>query len=79
MTVVQITGFVARRIRCYLTPGQEVKRGDRYGMIYFGSKVDIFVPPDTTIKVSKRDRVRGGITVIGQKHSRHDTNKIPTP
>ena len=79
MTVVQITGFVARRIRCYLTPGQKVRRGDRYGMIYFGSRVDIFVPPDTIIKVNKGDRVRGGITVIGQKHNRHDTNKISTP
>ena len=68
LTVVQITGFVARRIKCYLTPGQKVKRGERYGMIYFGSRVDIFVPPDTTIKVSKGDRVRGGITVIAQKN-----------
>ena len=77
MTVVQITGFVARRIKCYLTPGQKVRRGERYGMIYFGSRVDIFVPPDTTIKVNKGDRVRGGITVIGQKNNRHVKNKIP--
>jgi phosphatidylserine decarboxylase len=68
LTVVQITGFVARRIRCYLTPGKKVKRGERYGMIYMGSRVDIFVPPDTTIKVSEGDRVRGGITVIAQKN-----------
>jgi phosphatidylserine decarboxylase len=76
MTVVQITGFVARRIRCYLTPGQHVKRGDRYGMICFGSRVDIFVPHETTITVKKGDRVRGGITVIGKKHNTHGKNKV---
>jgi phosphatidylserine decarboxylase len=79
MTVVQITGFVARRIRCYLIPGQKVNRGERYGMIYFGSRVDIFVPPDTAIKVKKGDRVRGGITIIGQKENQHATDKISTP
>jgi phosphatidylserine decarboxylase len=79
ITVVQITGFVARRIRCYLTPGQKAERGERYGMIYFGSRVDIFVPPDTTINVRKGDRVHGGITVIGQKQNRHATDKISTP
>lgn len=76
MTVVQITGFVARRIKCYLTPGQYVERGDRYGMICFGSRMDIFVPHETTITVKQGDRIRGGITVIGQKNSSHGTNKV---
>ncbi len=75
MTVVQITGFVARRIKCHLTPGQEVKRGDRYGMIFFGSRVDVFVPSETKITVRKGDRVKGGVTVIGQKNIPNDKNK----
>ncbi|KPL08357.1 hypothetical protein AMJ86_00930 [bacterium SM23_57] len=76
MTVVQITGFVARRIKCHLSLGQEVHRGDRYGMICFGSRVDLFLPNETILTVRKGDRVKGGITVIGHKHSRHGENKI---
>ena len=76
MTVAQITGFIARRIKCNLTPGQRVERGERYGMIYFGSRVDVFLPPETTITVTKGDRVYGGITVIGRKKEHHDTNKV---
>lgn len=75
MTVVQITGFVARRIKCHLTPGQEVRRGDRYGMIFFGSRVDVFVPSETKITVRKGDRVRGGVTVIGRKNTTNAKNK----
>jgi len=75
MTVVQITGFVARRIKCHLTPGQEVQRGERYGMIFFGSRVDMYVPSETKITVQKGDRVKGGITVIGQKNFPNDENK----
>lgn len=76
MTLVQITGFVARRIRCHPRLRQRVDRGTRYGMIYFGSRVNIFVPRGTFIKVREGDRVYGGITVIGQKRSSHDKNKI---
>ena len=75
MTVAQITGFIARRIKCNLTPGQKVERGERYGMIYFGSRVDVFLPPETTVTVTKGDRVYGGITVIGRKAKIHDKNK----
>lgn len=75
MTVVQITGFFARRIKCHLTTGQEVHRGDRYGMILFGSRVDVFVPRETKITVRKGDRVKGGITVIGQKIVPNAKNK----
>jgi phosphatidylserine decarboxylase len=75
MTVAQITGFVARRIKCHLTPGQHIERGDRYGMIYLGSRVDVFVPPETTIMVNKGDRVRGGITIIGRRNNLHGKDK----
>lgn len=75
MTVVQITGLVARRIKCHLNVGQNVNRGDRYGMICFGSRVDVFVPRETSLIVRKGDRVCGGITVIGQKCRSHGKNK----
>lgn len=75
MTVVQITGLVARRIKCHLNVGQHVNRGDRYGMICFGSRVDIFVPRETSLIVKKGDRVYGGITVIGRKCRSHGKNK----
>jgi len=75
MTLVQITGFVARRIKCHPELGQRVDRGTRYGMIYLGSRVDIFVPRDTSLTVREGDRVYGGITVIGQKHDSHAKNK----
>lgn len=75
MTLVQITGFVARRIRCHPRLGQHVDRGTRYGMIYFGSRVDMFVPRETSLTVREGDRVYGGITVIGQKHNSHAKNK----
>ena len=77
MTVVQITGFIARRIKCHLTLGQKVQRGDRYGMICFGSRVDLFLPSDTKLTVRKGDRVKGGITVIGRKYNHNVENKTP--
>jgi phosphatidylserine decarboxylase len=67
MKVVQIAGFIARRIRCGIDPGQNVQRGQQYGMIYLGSRVDIVVPRESKIMVRKGDCVQGGITVIAQK------------
>lgn len=63
---VQITGLIARRIVCYLTPGALVARGERYGLIRFGSRVDIFLPPAAEPVVRVGDRVRGGSDVIAR-------------
>ncbi|MBN8568985.1 MAG: phosphatidylserine decarboxylase family protein [Ignavibacteria bacterium] len=60
----QIAGFVARRIVCDLDEGDSVKAGERFGMIKFGSRVDILLKPDTEIKVKINDIVKGGETVI---------------
>lgn len=60
----QIAGFVARRIVCDLKPGDEVKIGERFGMIKFGSRVDILVPIDWQEKVKKDDKVFAGETVL---------------
>ena len=60
----QITGAVARRIACYVSPGQEVKAGERVGMIYFGSQVAVYVPENAKILVKPGDKVAGAETVL---------------
>ena len=65
LVVKQIVGILARRIACYLAPGQQVRRGERFGLIRFGSRVDLILPESTRIEVSVGDRVRGGETVMG--------------
>lgn len=62
---VQIAGMVARRIVCNLKEGQEVKAGERYGCIKFGSRVDLYLPKDIEIKVKVGQTMIAGETVIG--------------
>ncbi|GJQ20552.1 MAG: phosphatidylserine decarboxylase proenzyme [Bacteroidia bacterium] len=62
----QIAGFVARRIVCTLNLGDSVKAGDRFGMIKFGSRVDVFVPRSATPKVNSGDRTVAGETVLAE-------------
>jgi phosphatidylserine decarboxylase len=63
---VQIAGFLARRIVCHLQVGNAVERGARYGMIMFGSRADLYLPPSVNVRVQVGDRARGGETVIGE-------------
>ncbi len=60
----QIVGVLARRVVCRLQSGAEVRAGDRYGIMKFGSRMDIFVPPSAQICVGVGDKVRGGESVI---------------
>lgn len=62
--VKQIAGLIARRIVCYAKAGDTIKRGDRYGLIRFGSRVDIFLPKNAEIKVKTGDRIKGARDVI---------------
>lgn len=62
---IQIAGLIARRIVCRLNAGNSVERGERFGLIRFGSRVEIFLPPDVELKISKGSKVKGGETVIG--------------
>lgn len=62
---VQIAGLIARRIVCDLAPGDEVARGQRVGLIRFGSRVDVYLPPSAALKVGTGDRVRAGESVLG--------------
>jgi phosphatidylserine decarboxylase len=64
--VTQVTGFIARRIVCWVNKGDKVGKGERYGLIKFGSCSEIFVPTNVEIMVSPGDKVRGGISVIGR-------------
>ncbi len=64
--VVQIAGALARRILCWRQPGDRLVRGERFGMIMFGSRVDLFLPPDVTPRVVKGDRVVAGVTVVAE-------------
>jgi phosphatidylserine decarboxylase len=63
----QIAGAIARRIVFTKKAGDRVERGERVGMIKFGSRVDIFLPPDVTLAVKVGDRVKGGSSVIGRR------------
>jgi phosphatidylserine decarboxylase len=62
--VKQIAGLIARRIVCYAKAGDAIKRGDRYGLIRFGSRVDIFLPKSAEIKVKPGDRIKGARDII---------------
>lgn len=64
--VRQIAGWIARRIVCNAEVGDDVVCGVRYGMIRFGSRVDLFLPPATPLTIRVGDRVRAGETVLGE-------------
>ena len=66
LAVVQIAGLVARRIVCDVGPGQEVERGERFGIIRFGSRVDVYLPPGAVILAKAGDKVRAGETVLAR-------------
>ena len=63
--VCQITGFIARRINCWVKKGSFLSAGDYLGIIRFGSASEIFLPPETRILVKKGDQVKAGETIIG--------------
>ena len=63
--VVQVAGLLARRIVCWTDKGDKLERGARFGMIRFGSRVDIFLPQHVQIEVTSGKRVKAGETVLG--------------
>ena len=64
--MVQIAGYLARRIICRLHPHEHVTQGERLGIIMFGSRVDHFLPPEYRVTVSLGQRVRAGESIIGE-------------
>jgi phosphatidylserine decarboxylase len=65
---IQIAGIIARRIVCYAQKGNLLKRGQVFGMIRFGSRVDIFLPPSVDVLVRIGDHVRAGETILGYRN-----------
>lgn len=68
LVVKQIAGLIARRIVCEAKPGDVLKRGERFGMIKFGSRTELYIPKDQVeeIRVRLKDKVKGGETVIAR-------------
>jgi phosphatidylserine decarboxylase len=60
----QVVGILARRIVCRVSEGNEVVGGQRFGVMKFGSRIDLFLPPASTLRVQVGDRVRAGVTVV---------------
>jgi phosphatidylserine decarboxylase len=71
---VQVAGLIARRILCYVGAGAELERGQRFGFIRFGSRVDLYLPPDAEVKAALGDKVYAAETVIAWLTTRSNTN-----
>jgi phosphatidylserine decarboxylase len=66
VTFVQVAGLIARRILCYVKPGDELERGARYGFIRFGSRVDVFLPTTARVRVAIGDKVAACTSVLAE-------------
>jgi phosphatidylserine decarboxylase len=63
--IVQVAGLIARRIICKVQKGDIVSRGQRFGLICFGSRLDVFLPAEISLKVAVGDKVKAGTSVLG--------------
>jgi phosphatidylserine decarboxylase len=66
VTCVQVAGLIARRILCYVQAGDRLARGQRYGFIRFGSRVDVYLPTSATPRVAIGDKVHATSTVLAE-------------
>jgi phosphatidylserine decarboxylase len=66
ITLVQVAGLIARRILCYVEVGDQLQKGQRYGFIRFGSRVDVYLPIDALVKVSPGDKVSATMTILAK-------------
>lgn len=66
ISFVQVAGLIARRIVCWVKIGETVKQGDRFGLIQFGSRVDLYLPPLTQLRIRRGDKVKAGLTIMGE-------------
>jgi phosphatidylserine decarboxylase len=71
LCVVQVAGLIARRIICRIQPGDHVMRGQRFGLICFGSRLDVYLPPDIKLRVAVGDKIKAGTSILGQCESPH--------
>ncbi len=70
LAVVQIAGLVARRIKCYLSQDEAVRTGERYGIIRFGSRLDVYLPPGAQARVAEGQKTVAGETVLADLGAR---------
>jgi len=66
VTCVQVAGLIARRILCYVKTGERLKRGQRYGFIRFGSRVDVYLPPNAAPRAAVGDRVYATESILAE-------------
>lgn len=66
VTCVQVAGLIARRILCYVEAGSRLRRGERYGFIRFGSRVDVYLPPGSRARVTIGDKVSASSTILAE-------------
>jgi len=66
LTVKQVAGLIARRVICWKKAGQSLERGELFGLIRFGSRVDILLPKNVKVLVKVGDRVKGGSSILGE-------------
>jgi phosphatidylserine decarboxylase len=72
VVVTQIAGVLARRIVCRVQPGDVLQIGQRYGLIRFGSRTDVTLPPEAEVVAKVGDVVRGGVTLLAILKEPHD-------
>ena len=65
MCVVQVAGLIARRIVCTIQEGDRLSRGQRFGMICFGSRLDVYLPEDTKLNIRVGEKIKSGTSVLG--------------
>ena len=76
IVVRQVVGILARRIVCRVAEGQRLERGERIGLMKFGSRMDVFLPPDAELKVSVGQHVVGGETVLAVLRPRETGERL---
>ena len=64
VTLAQVAGWVARRILCYVKPGDTLMRGQRFGFIRFGSRIDVYLPTDAVVNVAPGDKVHATTSIL---------------
>jgi phosphatidylserine decarboxylase len=74
-TCVQVAGLIARRILCYVEPGARLVRGQRFGFIRFGSRVDLYLPPDAEVKAAIGEKVYAAESVLAWMKTRSSTTR----
>ena len=74
VTCVQVAGLIARRILCYVGAGAELRRGERFGFIRFGSRVDVYLPPDAQVKAAIGEKVYAATSVLAWLTAPKTTN-----